>query len=345
MAILPFLILFSLLIFVHEGGHFILSKLFGVSVPEFGFGYPPRIWGKRLKGTLYSINLIPFGGFARIKGTEGEYSGIGDADSFAVQPMWRRVAITVGGVLGNFVLAWLLFSILFIVGNPTAAGKVHVDEVAENSPVAVVGIAAGDYILSFEGEKVETSDELIALIAGNAGKLSVMEVERAGETRLAAAVPRADPPEGEGALGFTISTGILYEKMAVWKAPFFALAETAKTAGLMVKFAAELIGDLLKGEAVMVGGPVAILALTGTYVSYGLRIFAQFAALLSINLVVVNLLPIPALDGGRLLFVAVEAIRGKKVSARTENFVNSLGFICLLILMVLISIHDVQTFF
>ncbi|PJC23060.1 peptidase M50, partial [candidate division WWE3 bacterium CG_4_9_14_0_2_um_filter_48_10] len=129
MAIIPFLILFSLLVFVHEGGHFLLSKLFGVKVTEFGFGYPPRVWGKKIKGTLYSINLIPFGGFARIKGTEGEYSGVGDADSFAVQPMWKRVVITAGGVLGNFVLAWVLFTILFVVGNPTPAGKVYVDEV------------------------------------------------------------------------------------------------------------------------------------------------------------------------------------------------------------------------
>ena len=321
MALIPFLIIFSLLIFVHEGGHFILSKLFGVSVSEFGFGYPPRIWGKKFKGTLYSINLIPFGGFARIKGTEGEFSGVGDADSFAIQPMWKRVVITAGGVLGNFILAWVLFAILFVTGNPTPAGKVYVEEVAEDSPVAVVGIAAGDYILSFEGEKVETSDELIALIVENVGKLSVMEVERGGESRLAAAVPRADPPEGEGALGFTISTGISYEKMPVWKVPFAALAETAMTVGLMVKFAVQLVGDLLKGQTVLVGGPVAILALTGTYVSYGIRIFIQFVALLSVNLVVVNLLPIPALDGGRLVFVAIEAVRGKKVSPRTEILV------------------------
>lgn len=345
MALIPFLILFSLLVFVHEGGHFLLSKLFGIRVDEFGFGYPPRVWGKKFKGTLYSINLIPFGGFARIKGTEGEISGIGDVDSFAVAPMWKRVLITTGGVLGNFVLAWVLFTILFVVGNPTPAGKVYVDEVKEGSPAALVGIGAGEYILSFEGEKVETADELVTLAEKNAGKLTVMEVEHEGKTRLAAVVPRANPPSGEGPLGFVVSTGISYQKTAVWRAPFTAFAEAGKTVGEMVRFAFKLIGDLIQGKAVLLGGPVAIFALTETYASYGLKIFLQFIALLSINLVIVNLIPIPALDGGRLLFVAAEIIRGKKTSPQTEQFINSLGFAFLIILLILLTIHDIQTFF
>jgi len=345
MAIIPFLILFSLLVFVHEGGHFLLSKLFGVRVDEFGFGYPPRVWGKKFRGTLYSINLIPFGGFARIKGTEGEISGIGDADSFAVQPMWKRVLITCGGVIGNFILAWILFAVLLAVGNPTPANKVYVDEVKEGSPAALVGISTGDYILSFEGEKVETADELVSLTKKNAGKLSVMEVEYEGVVRKAAVVPRADPPEGEGPLGFMISTAVKYERAAFWRAPFAAFTETTKTVGEMVGLAFKLVRDLIRGEEVLLGGPVAIFALTETYVSYGLRIFLQFIALLSLNLVVVNLLPIPALDGGRLLFVAAEIIRGKKPSPQTEQFVNSLGFALLIFLMILLTIHDIQTFF
>ena len=259
--------------------------------------------------------------------------------------MWKRVLITCGGVLGNFVLAWILFVVLFAVGNPTPAGKVYIDEVKEGSPVALVGIAAGNHILSFEGEKVETADELISLINKNVGKLSVIEVERDGETRLAAAVPRADPPEGEGPLGFVVSTAVKYEKAAVWRAPFTAFAETVTTIGEMIRFAFKLVGDLLRGEEVLIGGPVAIYALTETYASYGIKIFLQFIALLSVNLVIVNLFPIPALDGGRLLFVAVEIIRGKKPSPQTEQFVNSLGFAFLIILMILLTIHDIQTFF
>jgi len=345
MAILPFLVLFSLLIFVHEGGHFILSKLFGVAVEEFGFGYPPRIWGKKIRETIYSINLIPFGGFARLKGEEGEVSGIGDADSFAVQLMWKRILITSGGVIGNFILAWALFAVLFAIGNPVPAGKVYVGEVREDSPAAEAGITAGDHVLSFGGETVETADELVSLINENVGKPSVMEVEKEGEVGQVTAVPRADPPEGEGPLGFVISSAMEYEKMAVWRTPFTAFIEASKMAGQMVRFAFKLVGDLIRGEEVLVGGPVAIFALTETYASYGLRIFMQFIAFLSINLVVVNLIPIPALDGGRLLFIAIEAIRGKRISPQTEQFVNSLGFVFLIILMILLSIRDIQTFF
>lgn len=345
MAIIPFLVLFSLLIFVHEGGHFIFSKLFGVKVKEFGFGYPPRIWGRKIRGTIYSINLIPFGGFARIKGEEGETSDASDADSFATQPAWKRVLIIGGGVLGNFILAWILLTLLFAFGNPTLADKVWVEKVEPGSPAEEAGITSGDYILSFEGERVETADELVSLLNENRGKRSLLEVEREGEVRQIFAVPRVDPPEGEGPLGFFISSAVKYEKTAFWKAPFAALVEVTKTLGQMVLFVFELVGDLFRGEEVLIGGPVAIFAITETYASRGLRVFIQFITFLSMNLIVVNLIPIPALDGGRLLFITIEAIRGKKISPRTERVVNSLGFVFIIIVMILISIKDIQTFF
>ncbi len=345
MALIPFLVMFSLLVFVHEGGHFIFAKLFGVKVEEFGFGYPPRLWGKKIKGTLYSINLIPFGGFARLKGEEGEVSGVSDADSFAVQSAWKRALVISGGVLGNFILAWILLTLLFTFGNPTLADKVRVDLVNADSPAAQVGIKAGDYILSFEGEEVETADELVSLIVENKGKLSVLEVERGGEIQQVSAVPRADPPEGEGPLGFVISNAVEYQKTAFWKAPFTAFVEVTKTIGQMVRFVFRLVEDLFRGKEVLIGGPVAIFAVTETYASYGLEVFMQFIAFLSMNLIVINLVPIPVLDGGRLLFIAIETVRGRKISPQTERFVNSLGLAFIVILMILISIKDVQTFF
>ncbi len=322
-----------------------MAKFFGVGVEEFGFGYPPRVLGKKIGGTIYSINLIPFGGFAQIKGMMAEDTGGKDHDSFASQPKLKRVLILCGGIFGNFVLAWILFVFLFIFGNPILAEKVLVEEVAEGSPAAEVGIAAGDYILSFEGEPVATADELVGLIADNVGRLSVMEIERGGETRLAAAIPRTDYPEDEGSLGLALSTGVAYEKAAVWRAPVAAAAEAIETVGQMARLVARLIRDLIRGETVEVGGPVAILALTETYASYGVRIFLQFVALLSINLVVVNLLPFPALDGGRLLFVVYEAVRGRRSPFRVEQFINNIGFIMIIILSFLIAVKDIRTFF
>lgn len=345
MAIIAFLILFSLLIFVHEGGHFIAAKLFGVKVEEFGFGYPPRIFGKKVGETIYSVNLIPFGGFARIKGMVGDDPGAEESDSFAAQSKRVRSLILCGGILGNFVLAWALFVILFAIGNPVPAGKVLVEEVVQGLPAESIGIAAGDYIISFGGERVESADALIVLIDKNIGESVVIEVETGGEVRTVSAAPEVDP-SGDGRLmGFTISTGVDYERVAAWRLPLSSLVETVRDTGLMVKFAFTLIRDLLRGEEVQVGGPVAIFAMTETYVSYGIRIFLQFVALLSINLMIVNLFPIPALDGGRLLFIAYEAIRGKKPSPRAEQFINNLGFALLIGLMILITIKDIRTFF
>jgi regulator of sigma E protease len=345
MAIIPFLIVFSLLIFFHEFGHFLFARIFGVAVSEFGFGYPPRLWGKRIGNTLYSINLIPFGGFAKIKGTEAEVSGFGDADSFAVQSPWKRILILCGGVFGNLILAWLIFTALSIAGNPAPAGKVYVDSVSAGSPAAQAGIKAGDYIVSVDGEKVETATELVDLTSRSAGRAVALVVEQNGGSTIVSITPRTSPPAGEGPLGFAVSTGIVYVTTPFWRAPIAGAVESFGAIAEMARLFVKLISDLVKGESVLVGGPVAILALSGTYASYGVRIFAQFIALLSLNLLVINLLPFPALDGGRLAFVAVELVLRRKISDRTEQFINSVGFALLLIIMILVSIRDVQVFF
>lgn len=346
LSIFRFLILLSVLVFVHEGGHFLFAKYFGVKVEEFGFGLPPRLWGKKFRGTLYSLNLLPIGGFVRLKGEEpAEALGLGQMGSFAIQSKWKRAAIIAAGAFGNFVLAWCLFSILLVIGNPAPAGKVAVTGVAKNSPAAEIGIAPGDFILSFNGEKVETAQKLEELTTSNIGKLSVLEVEENGKTRLAAAIPRANPPAGEGPLGIVITSAIRNEQVPFWQAPFLGLWRTSQALGSMVAGLGTIIGNLFQGKGVAVGGPVAIYSLTEATANSGLRIFLQFVALLSLNLVVVNLLPIPALDGGRILFVAIEAVRRKKLSPQTEQLANSIGFAFLLALIILITFHDLGKFF
>jgi len=346
MAIIPFLIIFSLLVFVHEGGHFLVAKLFGVGVEEFGFGYPPKILGKKIGKTIYSMNLIPFGGFARIKGADTADSLAGEPDSFATQAKFKRALILCGGIFGNFILAWLIFTLLLIIGNPVPANKVLVEEVADGSPAASAGIAAGDYILSFGGGAVETADALVDLIDKNANRPSLMEIERYGKTLSITATPAAGlGSDSGGQLGIVVSTAVKYERSSILRAPFAAFGELVGLSWQMVRLFEQLVIDLFRGEAVEVGGPVAILALTGTYVTYGIRIFLQFIALLSLNLAIVNLLPIPALDGGRLLFIWYEAVLGKRPSYKIERRINSIGFVLLVILMTLITIKDLRTFF
>ncbi|GMR19000.1 MAG: RIP metalloprotease RseP [Patescibacteria group bacterium] len=345
LSLVRFILLLSILIFVHEGGHFLMAKLSGVKVEEFGFGLPPRLWGKRVGGTIYSLNLLPIGGFVRMKGEMGETLGFGSSDSFAVQSKVKRVLIVGAGVLGNLVLAWIIFSVLAGLGTSVPAGKVLVQEVRKDSPAAVAGISAGDFILSFEGKKTETAEALSQITRENLGQASVLEVESGGQIGSVIVIPRADPPEGEGSLGVIIISAVKETQVSFWRAPFSGLVYTFQALGDMVGGFGRILVNLFRGVEVQVGGPVAIYALTEMYASGGLKIFAQFTALLSLNLVVLNLLPIPALDGGRILFIALEAIRRKKLSPRVEQMINSLGFAFLLLLIALITLRDIQTFF
>ncbi len=340
-----FALLLSVLIFVHEFGHFLVARLFGVKVEEFGFGLPPRVWSRKIKGTLYSLNLLPIGGFVRLKGEEGEALGFGDSDSFAVQSKLKRLGIVVAGALGNFVLAWFLFSLLLNYGMAVSAGKVLVGEVDEGSPAAVAGILSGDFITSLEGEPTETAEELFRLTRENLEKNVVLEVERGGERTKVNVLPRSSPPSGEGPLGVGITTAYTTKTVPFWQTPFLGFQEAWQTLTTMAEGIWETVLDLFRGEEVMVGGPVAIYAYSKAYGGAGLQAFLNFMALVSINLVVVNLLPIPALDGGRVLLVGIEALRRKRISPRVEAMINSVGLALLLALMVLLSIRDLRTFF
>ena len=344
LSILRFLFLLSVLIFVHEGGHFLIARLFGVAVEEFGFGIPPRIWGKKIGGTIYSINLLPIGGFVRLKGEEGETLGFGGAGSFAIQSKLKRAGIVAAGALGNFVLAWLVFSLLWGLGKNVSAEKVLVNKVSLGSPAAAAGIAEGDYILSFNGERVETAEELLTLTKDSLEKTATLGFERDSEAVSVSIVPRADPPKGEGPLGVGITTAIKEEKVPFWQTPWFGLKETFETTIMMIKSFGGTVTSLFRGEEVMVGGPVAIYAFSKVYAD-GFKPFLDFMALLSLNLVVVNLLPIPALDGGRILFIGIEALRRKKLSPRTEAAINSVGLIILIALIVILSVRDIREFF
>jgi len=241
-SILRFGAVFSLLVFVHEAGHFLAAKWRKVAVEEFGFGLPPRLWGKEFRGTTYSLNLIPVGGFVKLKGEDPEAAFIGDADSFSVKSKKSRAAIILAGVTGNLLLAWLIFSFLFVVGNPEVSGKVVIEEVSSGSPAEVVGLQKDDVVLAVGGELVETTDGLVSKVQEKAGSVVELDIDRKGQALQMQLVPRIEPPEGEGALGITIvMTGleVVLTKHSFWQAPRYALAE---------------IGELLKSMIVGFGG-------------------------------------------------------------------------------------------
>lgn len=328
----------SLLIFFHELGHFLAAKIFGVTVEEFGFGYPPRVFGKRFGETIYSINLIPFGGFCSL-----------GKEEFVARSKRRRILIILGGIISNFLLGWILLSFLFIIGNPILKGTaVVVDQVLPDSPAAVAGVVEGDTIRSIAGVAVASPDALVAETNKYLGTEVSLELQSSasGELRQVALIPRSNPPSDQGPMGVVIGlVGVEgLDKSSVLTAPLKGFAESFRilremTLGILEMFR-KLIFELVPPKNL--AGPVGIYQMTASVSRLGLRYLLQFGAFLSLNLFLVNLLPIPALDGGQLLFIAVEIVRRRKVSERVEQLVNTAGMVFLILLSILLTIQDVR---
>ncbi|MDO8523568.1 MAG: RIP metalloprotease RseP [bacterium] len=342
----------------HEAGHFFSALFFGIKVEEFGFGIPPRMFGVRSKkGILYSFNWLPLGGFVKIMGEDGGDSS--DPSHFANKPAWVQAAVLASGILMNLLLAYMIF--VAVVGMGTFESledkdialypdaKVMIVEISPNSPAGAAKLEAGDTISNMvsDADSVtpKTIDETQKFIGAHKGNEILMVIGRGKSEFKVTIVPRANPPEGEGALGVALSM------VHIKKTPFYLApieggqimwnAATATLQGFWM-----LIKSLWNGGAgVQVSGPVGIYNLTGQATSMGLSVLLTFIALLSINLAIINVLPIPGLDGGRLLFVVIEAIRGKKISANVSSTVHGLGLALLIALMLLITFKDIKALF
>ncbi len=371
-TIIIFLVVLSLLVFVHEFGHFMVARKNGVKAEEFGFGFPPRVWGiyknqddkwqqvrgkkevKNAKSTIYSINAIPLGGFVKIKGEGGQNKE--DKDSFAGKPIWRRALILVAGVVMNVVLAAVLISVGYMIGFPDSTGnlptsakvsekQVQIVQVVEGSAANQANIKAGDTVKSINGEEIDSETELQEIIKENGGEEIDMVIKRQDKIMNLSLSPDVSD-EGQGRLGVAIlGTGIVKYPFfqAIWqgfKATFILLG------AIFVAFF-ELIRNLIVGAPINaeVAGPVGIADMTGSYARMGVSYLLQFTALLSLNLAVINILPFPALDGGRLLFLAIEKIKGSPVKQEVENVVHNLGFILLMLLVLIVTFKDITRLF
>ena len=331
-----FVIIFlSILVLIHELGHFLVAKKFGLLVEEFGFGLPPQIWKKKIGETIYSINALPFGGFVKIYGEDREEKAEKDR-SFASLPIKKRSLIIFAGVLMNFLLGWLLISVIFSIGVPQA---ILITKVELNSPAAEIGLQAGDKILS------AGADNFIKFIDEHRGQEIVIKIERNGEIKEFKTIPRINPPAGEGALGIALMESGLAKKnllASVW--------EGLKTSVEIIRavFAAifNLITKALVGKATLeqIAGPVGIVKITAQAGSLGFVYLLQLLALISLNLVVINIFPFPALDGGRLLFLLIEKIKGSPLPIKFEKYANAVGMAFLLFLMIVITIKDIIRF-
>lgn len=337
MAIFIVIVGISILILIHEFGHFLVAKKMGLLVEEFGFGFPPRLFSKKVGETTYSFNLLPFGGFVKIYGEDpiAENIAISPERSFSHQKIWKRALIIVAGVLMNFLLGWLLMSVLFFAGTPKA---VLIGEVLSGTPAEIAGILPQDQIQSFD-----SAADFINYIDKNRGKEIIIKVNRQGEELEIKAIPR---------LGEEAALGVSVIEAGIPKHSFFgSIWEGLKTSifiigAILGSFINLLWGFLTQGKVLVdFVGPVGIFGVASQAGSLGFLYLIQLVAMISLNLTVLNILPFPALDGGRLLFVLIEKIKGSPLKPNFERTANAVGFLLLLLLMIAITVRDVARLF
>jgi len=336
----------GLLIFFHELGHFLAARAVGVPVDEFGFGYPPRLakigeW----QGTEITLNWIPFGGFVRPKG-EADATVEG---GMAAAPAWKRLVIALAGPVMNFLIGIILLIVIYTGIGVPASDQAMIADVAADSPAMEVGIETGDIILSVENISVESIDHLIELIDQNLGEEITLTVERDGETKTFYITPRQNPPEGEGAMGVMLTNPL--KPTPILQSIRYAFQST----GYIIKETIMLPVRLIQGSIdPALARPVGYKGIYDIYTqavkmdqetemptAQPLPVFTlSIVANISLALGITNLLPIPALDGGRILFTLPELLFGKRIPQKWENAVNTVSFVLLVLLMVVITVLD-----
>ena len=333
------IVVLSVLIIVHELGHFIAAKATGVWVEEFGIGFPPRLYGKKLGETIYSINWIPFGGFNKLSGEVDPKA----PRALAARGYGVRLLVLGGGILMNLILPFILLSVAFMVPHDIVRGRVEVQEVAPGSPAEMAGIMAGDTILTINNNTVGSVGDLSRFVQLNLGKQVAIGVRHAdGSTATVELVPRWRPPAGQGAIGVrsqTMDPVIVRETYPFWRAIPKGVANCFET---LLLYRNGIAGMIIGTIPFVPSGPVGIVQITGEVAHSGVSPLLELTAFISIAIGITQIIPFPALDGGRIIFVLIEMFRrGKRVSPRIEGIVHSIGFVILLAFLVLITYQDI----
>lgn len=351
MDILIFVLALSILVLVHELGHFFAAKITGVRVDEFGLGLPPRIIGKKRWGTTWSLNWLPIGGFCKLFGEDvSEKGATVNKDSFISKNPWQKMMIVLGGVMMNLVLAVLIFSVVYIIlGIPKETERVKIIGVAKGSPAEVAGLKEDDWVKSINGIEIKKGNELTAQVEKNKGKKIELMLEREGQTQDLPVQIREIAPEGEGLMGVVISNTEM-EKIK-WYEFYKGIGAGFKEAYFWGKIIGggvyKMIVGLLSGQVPKdVSGPIGMYEATSSIrMNQGFLAMVHFFGVVSVNLAIVNILPFPALDGGRIIFVLYELFFKKKANEKFEALVNNLGMMILLGLILLVTIGDVKRIF
>ena len=353
-TIIIFVIVLGILVFVHELGHFVMAKKMGMKVEEFGFGFPPKLWGRKGKdGVMYSINAIPMGGFVKIKGEDFDEKTLADPDSFSAKKPWQRFVVLIAGVTMNFLLCAILLSVGYLIGLPQSVEssvdknlvrnyKIQVISLVKDSPAEKAGVELGDSIVKANGLAINNIDELLKVAADNVDKAVSFELKRDDQIITKDISPVILSESGKAGIGVgLVETGIIAYPwyLAIYK----GFETTVMLAGAIIVAFYNVIKSLMLGHGagMEVSGPVGIAVMTGQVAKLGFIYLLQFTSLLSLNLAIINFLPFPALDGGRLLFILVEKIRRKPINQKIESIIHTIGFSLLMLLVVVVTFGDI----
>jgi len=375
-TVIIFLAILAVLVLSHEFGHFVVARRSGMKVYEFGFGFPPRlfgvqkingkwrwVWGNKNKQneteapeeenrTLYSFNLIPLGGFVRIKGEDGNEAG---PDSFSAQKPWKRAITLAAGVAMNVVVATVMLSVGFMIGIPQSAEDLPADKVQDrhieilqvmkDKPADLAGLKAGDAIIKLDNLENPRLTEMQNYVNEHKDQNISVSVKRGDQIIEKKIKPFVYADTGKGGLGVAIlEVGIVHYPW--YKAIWYGILTTGfYIKEIFVSFYL-LISGLFAGRAVgeSLSGPVGIAVMTGQVARLGFAYLLNFTALLSLNLAILNILPIPALDGGRLLFLLISKIKKKPITPKYEQVAHTIGFMVLMLLVLVVTIKDLGMF-
>jgi regulator of sigma E protease len=343
LTILVFVFILGLLIFVHEWGHFLVARASGIKVLEFAFGFPPRLFSWKRGETEYALNLLPIGGYVRLLGEDGKSS---DPRAFNRQSVLKRLGVVIAGVGMNLILAVLVFWIGFMIGmvpvvskpadlGGSQAPQLFVTGVVADSAAVKIGLEQFDIILGHGN-----SDDLRAFTSSHAGQTVSIEILRDGEKLTKEVTLGTDPSAPLG----VYTQQVTKVKLGVFAALKAAVIETGKTIGATFRFLTDFFQGLVRRGEVAEGvtGPIGIFQITAQTIQLGFTYILQLLGILSVNLALLNILPIPALDGGRGLFIALEGlVRRKVVREEIEGVIHAIGFVLLLALIALITYRDI----
>jgi regulator of sigma E protease len=365
MSIIIFLIILGVLIFVHELGHFLVAKWSKIRVDEFAVGFPPKIFSFTRNGTKYALNLIPFGGYVKIFGENPDDESLDPTadNSFVNKNRWIQAAVLIAGITFNIVFAWMLISASYMMSFPAIVNEensskveniqTHITHISPESPAEISGLKIGDTIqtlIAGDNTLVKTEEiqieEIQNFITENEdGEIKII-VDRNNEEKTFVVTPTNGLVEGKKTIGIVMTDlGDLKLSFfsALWQGVKTTIDLTKETAVGLTTF----LGTAITGKANLdqVSGPVGLVGHVGDAAQFGFSYLITFTAFISINLAVINLIPFPALDGGRLLFVAIEGITRRRINPKVANTLNLVGFALLMLLMISVTISDVVKLF